>query len=143
MDRKRQLHRKFVDYYSRSFGFARIITREALASLELRFAETTGTVQQSFKLFPHPETLTNALSIIGFLYLAQTESRERCNIKCYFCSSLIKHEELTIYICLHWNDRISRLYAFKIFYCGRDSNSVVRSPLGRPLQIARRHVQLH
>ena len=23
MDRKRQLHRKFVDYYSRSFGFAR------------------------------------------------------------------------------------------------------------------------
>ena len=30
MDRKRQLNRKFVDYYSRSFGFARIrvITRE-------------------------------------------------------------------------------------------------------------------
>ena len=27
MDRKRQLHRKFVDYYSRSFGFARIIFR--------------------------------------------------------------------------------------------------------------------
>ena len=26
MDRKRQLHRKFVDYYSRSFGFARITT---------------------------------------------------------------------------------------------------------------------
>ena len=24
MDRKRQLHRKFADYYSRSFGFARI-----------------------------------------------------------------------------------------------------------------------
>ena len=25
MDRKRQLDRKFADYYSRSFGFARII----------------------------------------------------------------------------------------------------------------------
>ena len=34
IDRKRQLYRKFVDYYSRSFGFARI-SREALASLEL------------------------------------------------------------------------------------------------------------
>ena len=28
MDRKRQLHRKFADYYSRSFGFARITCAE-------------------------------------------------------------------------------------------------------------------
>ena len=30
MDRKRQLHRKFVDYYSRSFGFARINSTRVL-----------------------------------------------------------------------------------------------------------------
>ena len=33
MDRKRQLDRKFADYYSRSFGFARISKREVKSFL--------------------------------------------------------------------------------------------------------------
>ena len=32
MDRKRQLDRKFVEYYSRSFGFARIILTISIIS---------------------------------------------------------------------------------------------------------------
>ena len=33
MERKRQFHRKFVDYYSRSFGFARITARNLAKQL--------------------------------------------------------------------------------------------------------------
>ena len=52
MDRKRQLHRKFADYYSRSFGFARIkLEQLPIVSVMVQLYSNSTVVSVTLQLY--------------------------------------------------------------------------------------------